>query len=254
MHRLKQITVREIEQFYLVHSTPNHKYAVSCRPNYGLSFSAEGHITYYYSGKQIRTNPGDVILLPQGAEYHLRGEVKGDFGVINFTINDDVRIQDFLIIPTRSPDWYMHTFEKMKALSLFPQKRLQLMRMMYELLEKLSEEQHLQASPLSQILGYLETSYTDWALTNQTLADRAHISEVYLRQLFQRELGISPKQYILNLRLKKARQMLCDEKHSIAEIARSCGFSSIYHFSRAFHKAIGYSPTEYRHIYGFGLF
>ena len=148
----------------------------------------------------------------------------------------------------------MHMFGEMKALSLFPQKRLQLMRMMYELLENLSEEQQLRSPPLARVMDYLETHYTDWALTNQVLAEQAHISEVYLRQLFQREMGVSPKQYILTLRLKKAKQMLYEEDCTVTKIAQACGFSSIYHFCRAFHQAMGCSPSEYRQTYRPDLF
>ena len=40
-------------------------------------------------------------------------------------------------------------------------------------------------------------------------------------------------------------QLLSEGYHSINEIAESCGFSSVYHFSRAFHNAVGCSPTDY---------
>ena len=57
---------------------------------------------------------------------------------------------------------------------------------------------------------------------------------------------MTPRQYILDLRLRLARQLLSETRESIGAIAEQCGFSSVYHFSRAFHQSTGRTPSEYR--------
>ena len=94
--------------------------------------------------------------------------------------------------------------------------------------------------------AYMEQNYSNAGLTNQNVADHLDVSEVYFRRLFREEFHTTPKQYILDLRIRKAKQLLAEGHLPVNEISESCGFSSVYHFSRAFRQAAGLSPTEYR--------
>lgn len=70
----------------------------------------------------------------------------------------------------------------------------------------------------------------------------------YLRKLFQREMGVTPLQYLTDLRLHAAADALLSADgtaHSVAEIARMCGFREPLYFSRTFKKKYGLSPTYY---------
>ena len=70
----------------------------------------------------------------------------------------------------------------------------------------------------------------------------------YLRKLFQREMGVTPLQYLNNLRLYTAAEALLNTEGasgSVTEIARMCGFREPLYFSRMFKKKYGLSPTHY---------
>ncbi|MFP4382237.1 MAG: helix-turn-helix domain-containing protein, partial [Candidatus Sumerlaeia bacterium] len=56
----------------------------------------------------------------------------------------------------------------------------------------------------------------------------------------------SPMDYLLRLRIDKARQLLMQTSMNLAEIAEHTGFSSPYHLSNVFKKVRGQSPSEYR--------
>jgi YesN/AraC family two-component response regulator len=58
-------------------------------------------------------------------------------------------------------------------------------------------------------------------------------------------MGISPISYVYELRIKKAKEMLKSDYSSIADIAQSLGYLSIYDFSKAFKKYTGVSPLKY---------
>ena len=70
----------------------------------------------------------------------------------------------------------------------------------------------------------------------------------YLRKLFQREMGVTPLQYLNNLRLHFAAEALLSAEAtpgSVTDIARMCGFREPLYFSRMFKKKYGLSPTHY---------
>ncbi len=78
------------------------------------------------------------------------------------------------------------------------------------------------------------------------LAERLGISDRYLRQLFQRYLGMSPKQYAQYQQLMFAKQLLHTSNMSIAEIAIASGFNSIRRFNDAFQKKLKLTPSDIR--------
>ena len=113
------------------------------------------------------------------------------------------------------------------------------------MLYNLSAEQMSENNIIRAALQYMENNISDPALSNSVLAAKANISEVYFRKLFVSQYGISPKQYILDVRIEKAKELLSDGAKKITSISEECGFSSIYHFSRSFKEKTGFTPTEY---------
>lgn len=71
------------------------------------------------------------------------------------------------------------------------------------------------------------------------------ISRSTLQALFKKHLDIPPKQFINDLKMKKARQIIMEEYLPITEVALKLGFSSIHYFSRKFKKDFGISPSEF---------
>ncbi len=83
----------------------------------------------------------------------------------------------------------------------------------------------------------------DPGLSVRSLADVAHVSESYLRRLFVRELGVSPKGYILRLRLSYARSLLRAGSYTVGQAAEMAGFSDSKNFATAYKKQFGLPPT-----------
>ena len=70
----------------------------------------------------------------------------------------------------------------------------------------------------------------------------------YLRKLFKKEMGITPLEYMTNLRMKKAEIMLTSmwgNSYTVSEIANHCGFEDALYFSRVFKKTFGCSPSVF---------
>jgi len=80
----------------------------------------------------------------------------------------------------------------------------------------------------------------------EDIADQLQISRVSLYRHFHREFGVSPKQYLMQRRLERARLLLRQPGQTVSEIAFTCGFNSEAYFSRLFHQQTGQSPTHFR--------
>ncbi len=72
------------------------------------------------------------------------------------------------------------------------------------------------------------------------------LSPNYFRDIFKRETGLTPMDWLNQRRLQMARQYLSGTRKSVAEIAEACGFQDQFYFSRVFRKQFGQSPLQYR--------
>jgi len=72
------------------------------------------------------------------------------------------------------------------------------------------------------------------------------LSPHHLSRLFTRELGLPPRQYLLETRLREASSLLALAAHSVAEVSRAFGFRDPFHFSKAFRKRYEVSPKDFR--------
>jgi transcriptional regulator GlxA family with amidase domain len=83
-------------------------------------------------------------------------------------------------------------------------------------------------------------------LSVDSLAARAHMSPRHFARSFRGETGITPARYVERLRLEAARRSLEDADESLAAIASLCGFGTPETMRRAFLRALGVGPAEYR--------
>jgi AraC-like DNA-binding protein len=72
------------------------------------------------------------------------------------------------------------------------------------------------------------------------------LSPFHFLRLFSKVLGVTPHQYLVRSRLRRAARLLCDEERSVTEIALDVGFGDLSNFVRTFHRAAGVSPLRFR--------
>lgn len=96
-----------------------------------------------------------------------------------------------------------------------------------------------------QMLSYIQLHYTE-PLQVQEIADSASVSRRECLRTFRRVTGSSPMQYVIDLRLRKARQLLAETDLPLLEICGLCGFQSQSYFTKLFHQRTGSSPGKYR--------
>ena len=92
---------------------------------------------------------------------------------------------------------------------------------------------------------YIKNHYQN----NISLLEIAKYSEItpsYLSGLFKSEVGTPISEYVMNLRIEKAKKLLAESEKKVCGIAQELGFHNIKYFGRAFRKRVSMSPVEYR--------
>lgn len=87
---------------------------------------------------------------------------------------------------------------------------------------------------------------TDQEINIEEVAKELCVSYAWFRKAFKTYTGIAPHQYLLQLKIEKAKMLLLNRSRSIKEIAFSLNFESAFYFSKLFKEKAGVSPKEYR--------
>ena len=248
MDIFKDIIVTSLSAPTVVHSEKGRSFHMVKRKFYGLSFCISGQITYTMDGKTYVSAPGVAVLLPKGGSYTLSGDKEGLFPLINFDA-ENLDCSKITVLPLSSPAACLQKYDLLRELSLHNEHRLKQYSIFYDILSLISPEEKQKSTILEPALQYIDENLRSTDLSNTLLAQQLGISEVYLRKLFAAYCGKSPKQYILDARIQKAKEMLLDTPHSVTTTSELCGFTSLYHFCRVFKQRTGFSPTQFRNTH-----
>lgn len=134
--------------------------------------------------------------------------------------------------------------------------------LLFSLFALLTESNHTESKTNDKYHDYLPETYYEHALQYiqlnysqnihiQDIADYIGITRSYLFHIFNKKVKMSPQKYLLNYRLKKAKQLLATTDLFVKDIAYNVGYEDSLAFSKMFRNATGFSPTAYRkHITG----
>ncbi|MET8411009.1 GlxA family transcriptional regulator [Streptomyces sp. NPDC005195] len=99
--------------------------------------------------------------------------------------------------------------------------------------------------PLREVQRWI-TEHPGEDLRVESLAARARLSPRHFARAFHSETGVTPGRYVDRVRLEHARRLLEDTADGVAEISRACGYGTPEAMRRAFLRALGAAPAEYR--------
>lgn len=105
------------------------------------------------------------------------------------------------------------------------------------------------SSVVDKVQQYM-LAHLDEEFSRERLAEQVYLNPAYLSRLFRRETGLSLTDYMVKLRMNKAKEQLETSNDKVSDIAFLVGYANFSHFSKLFKKTTGLTPQEYRKKYG----
>ena len=116
---------------------------------------------------------------------------------------------------------------------------------MENFLQFISEDKSSLKYKVEMTKEYIKKHYMEDIQVDQ-MAARLYLSPGYLSMVFKKEVGENIKQYIRNVRMAKAEELLTVTQMSVREIGEHTGFKNMSYFSKCFRQQFGDTPESYR--------
>ena len=219
------------------------------RKEWSISLKLEGKTSFICNGKEYICDALHPVILPKGITYKWKCIQAGKFIALGFKC--ETYGKDIIPIEIKENSTFLKYFsriEKSRILKTTAYK-MENIRDLYNILLFLNKEKNYIPSSkeeaLKPAIDYMINNYSDSLISNDSLARLCKISTVHFRKTFESVYGISPINYLTNIRIEKAKEMLKNDYNSVSQIAENVGYNSIYHFSKMFKTYTGISPSEY---------
>lgn len=222
------------------------------RRHYGIIYTKTGTEVYHFSSGKFYAVPDSVLLIPKGERYTIELEgAESSVSVIDFEIPDmpmsPRQVKD--LGQTALPSLFREAEKVWKRKNTAY--RSECLSILYKILALLAkqEEAGIHPSTFAKIrpaIDYLHENYTQQDFKVEELSRLVELDPKYFRTLFHKNYGMSPKEFVTQLKLERAKELLVEGKNSLTEIAARLGYSDVYHLSKAFKKKTGMTPTQYK--------
>lgn len=259
---------------------PNHRHSL-----FEIMYCQSGEMSEWINGKPHKLRAGDAILINSEAYHYPEAHEDSIFLNFHFDIEPREIHSLFTLIknpiltsgPSSEPQRdIQHRFDHLIELfrnanadaipaansnrrpSFVNMLKLQsgLLDLIGFIIDEISTQEEM-SSPLEAVIQpyqlqiaheaayFIEQSVNEIVHISQ-LADKLNVHRNHLTSSFKQVYGVSPKQYLIQARIKKAKQLLQETRMSMNDIAEAMSFSSTGHFCRFFREQTGKTPLQYR--------
>lgn len=224
--------------------------------NFGaLSFRTHSNTVLKTDKSEYYVGDNCITYVPARLDYS-RVSVEDELTVIHFDTTD-YRAEDIEFFIPKEPEIFSKLFSEIEDLWRKKETgyKYKCTAVFYEILAKCYSQNfkaEVKNEKIKNAVDYMLKNYKNKNLSIGEIAERDFISEVYFRKIFKSEYGISPKKYIINLRIQNAEGLIATGYYSLQEIADMCGYSDYKHFTVEFKKIVGVSPSKYLYNYNNG--
>lgn len=223
------------------------------RPCDGLIYVSRGRACYrMQDASNITAMGGDIVYLPRGSRYYVEFEASGSNSMlVNFTLthkNERVALGEGIFKVARDKNGVMYeSFSELCTMYPKTLDKLTVKASFFELMSRLAQlgTKCGSRSSVYDALFYINNNL-DTSLGITELAKLCAMSESTFRREFKKETGMSPKSYVMEQKIKKAKQLLRTNEMMLEEICAALGFYDSAYFSKIFKQSLGETPGRYR--------
>jgi AraC-like DNA-binding protein/mannose-6-phosphate isomerase-like protein (cupin superfamily) len=215
-----------------------------------LVYIAKGKCSNHFQNRELSAEAGDAIIIPS-EQIHRQfnfGKVQSFFVV--FELESSEFKSDLRVIDTNGSNFINVWMEQL--VQLYQSRLLNecnyLLRLILTHLKSIEHDFYdTSAMPpaIKKAINFIDFRFHNEILV-QDVARHIGLSCSYFNRLFNRHMKISPSEYLSNVRMGHARQLLRNSRLSIAEVGFQCGYVNDHYFCRVFRKVHRCTPREYR--------
>lgn len=224
--------------------------------SYELYYLEMGSREYFIEDKMFSVSAGDFVLIPPGMLHRTGGE----YGVrilVGFKQRFLSRVytpevvegllksfEHLKVTPSQTQQPVCKGYLKRMALTTDETEQALLLGLLLSELSK-CKNQEIRDGYISTIVAYINQNYATINNIGQ-IADHFFVSKYHLCRIFKNTMQVTIIEYLNQIRIKNACQMLDFSSRDIGEISELCGYNSVAYFSNVFKKITGVAPSEYR--------
>ena len=233
-------------QFGYETCAPSHSYGPAVRTHWLLHYVVSGFGRFERNGVVHRISPGQIFVIPPYLETYYEADAERPWQYIWIGFTTEEQLPEEFFQPVISCPDAGELFQEMKSCSSMENGRsAYLSACLWKLIALLLERGKSKSDYIDKALNCMHSEYSQ-GITIKEIADRLGLDRSYFSTVFSERVGISPSEYLINLRLTKAAELMRIYRERPSTAAMSVGYEDLYHFSKIFKKHFGVSPREYR--------
>ncbi|RRD96435.1 AraC family transcriptional regulator [Clostridiales bacterium COT073_COT-073] len=261
--------VRETNDLYLVHCghqvcVPGYTYQHKTRTDFHLHFVLEGKGIFRTDKKEYQLIKNDIFLLLPETSFYYAADEEEPWEYIWIAFNGEIALRSLAMIGLSYEQPVIHSAVPVRNYLPYITRLLSyhelsrsnyLMRVgiLYEVLAELMAAQNKTPSKgykypkeayYHYAIKYINAKYTE--VTVKEVAAHIGITSRYLANIFKEMSEVSPKEYIMDKRMKHAENLIINSDLQIQEIANIIGYSDPLAFSKIYKSYFGQSPLNHR--------
>lgn len=229
--------------------SPLSSYGPAVRQEYLLHYILSGKGTYTVNGETYTVYKDQAFLIREGEVTFYQADEHDPWKYVWIGFRTDVAAFDGLpyVLENKELTSIMRKYSNTE--SIMRLNELHTTALAWSVVACLSESMYGNGCTgyVDRALQIMERRYME-DVSVQSISDTLNIDRSYFSNLFKKEVGVSPQQYLISVRMKQALELLRQERYTVSMVAASVGYDDLFTFSRCFKKYYGVPPTGYKEL------
>ncbi len=246
---------------------PNYEFNTGGRSGYHLHVIMSGKGTLYVEGKEQSLHFGQMFMTKPGEDTRYRADGKDPWAYCWMTFDGSNAVKytesagfkegiNQLECHVEQARFYGYVRELLDLKELTLANDLSRLAFLLNFLSLAIESHYRSQKPMQREYEYSVDAYVEYAagfiqanFASARVGDVAravNLHRSYLTSIFKKKLGISPQGYLMQCKMRRAKQILLESDYPVQEVARMVGYENPLTFSKIFKEYYGSSPRDYR--------